>query len=267
MRRVAFALAACLLGGWAQGEAASRTNDARKLYNQQLYELAIKAATDARNSGDAVDEASLIVARAHIERFRQTRDANNLSEAQAALRAVDATQLPPGAQTEFTLALGQWLFLSEKFRAAAELFDSASAGVDMQGPVARDRVLDWWATAIDRQAQEDPTHRAALYQRIVDRMEAELRQQPGSTAAGYWLAAAARSTGDSERAWHAALAGYVRARVAADRGAALRTDLDRLVATAVIPERAREMVGPTGDVKPAIDAMTAEWEQVKALWN
>ena len=267
MRPVAFALAACLLAGSAPGEAASRTNDARKLYNQELYELAIRTATEARKSGEAVDEASLIVARAHIERFRQTHDAHNLSEAQAALRAVDAARLPPGAESEFTLALGQWLFLADKFRAAAELFDSASAGVDKLGPVARDRVLDWWATAIDRQAQEDPTHRPVLYQRIVDRMEAELRQQPGSTAAGYWLAAAARSTGETERAWHAALAGYVRARVAADRGAALRADLDRLVATAVIPERARQMTGPTGDVKPAIDAMTAEWEQIKALWN
>ncbi len=158
----------------------------------------------------------------------------------------------PARKAEFTLALGQWLFLADKFRAAAELFDSASAGVDKLGPVARDRVLDWWATAIDRQAQEDPTHRAALYQRIVDRMEAELRQQPGSTAAGYWLAAAARSMGDTERAWHAALAGYVRARVAADRGAALRADLDRLVATAVIPERARQMTArPATSSRPS----------------
>lgn len=267
MARVAFVLAACLLVGPARGEAAGRTADARKLYNQELYELAIKAATEARQAGDAVDDASLIVARAHIERFRQTRDAHNLTEAQAALRAVDATRLSPGAQAEFTLALGQWLFLTEKFRAAAELFDSVSARVDGLGPVARDRVLDWWATAIDRQAQEDPAHRASLYQRIIDRMETELRQHLGSTAAGYWLSAAARSMGDTERAWHAALAGYVRARVASDRGVALRADLDHLVATAVIPERARQMAGPAGDVKPAIDAMTAEWEQIKTLWN
>jgi len=146
------------------------------------------------------------------------------------------------------------------------LFDSASANVDHLGPVARDRVLDWWATAIDRQAQEDPTHRTALYERLVERMEAELRVQPGSSAAGYWLAAAARSLGDTERAWHAALAGYVRASVAADRGVALRADLDRLVSTAVIPERARQQ-SPSGDVKSAIEAMTTEWEQIKALWN
>lgn len=267
MGRVAFALAACLLAGSALTEAANRTNDARKLYNRELYELAIKAATEARQTGDAVDEAGVIFARAHLERFRQTRDAHNLSEAQAALRAVDATRLSPGAQTEFTLALGQWLFLADKFRAAAEMFDSTSARVDRLGPVARDRVLDWWATAIDQQAQEDPAHRAALYQRIIDRMEAELRLQPGSTAAGYWLAAAARSIGDTERAWHAALAGYLRASVAPDRGVALRADLDRLVDTAIIPERARQLTGPTGDTRPAIDAMTTEWEQIKALWN
>jgi len=81
MGRVAFALAACLLASSAVTEATSRINDARKLYNQQLYELAIRAASEARQSGDAVDEASLIFARAHLERFRQTRDAHNLSEA------------------------------------------------------------------------------------------------------------------------------------------------------------------------------------------
>jgi hypothetical protein len=266
MGRTAFVLAACLLGVPALSEAAGRTADARKLYNQGLYELAIKAASEAREAGDAVDEASLIVARAHLERFRQTRDGHNLTAAQEALHAVDATHLPGPAHAEFTLALGQWLFLADKFRAAAELFDSASGNIDHLGPVARDRVLDWWATAIDRQAQEDPAHRTTLYQRIIDRMEGELRLQPGSTAAGYWLAAAARSVGDTERAWHAALAGYVRASVAADRGVALRADLDRLVATAVIPERARQMI-PIGEVKPAVDAMTTEWEQIKELWN
>jgi len=266
MGRVALALAACLLAGPVLAQAAGRNADARRYYNQALYELAIRAANEARQAGESPDDASLIFARAHLERFRQTRDAHNLTEAREALRALDATRLSPGAQTEFTLALGQWLFLDGKCRAAAELFDAASANVDGLGPVARDRVLDWWATAIDQEAQTDPAHRAALYQRIIDRMEAELRLQPGSTAAGYWIAAAARSIGDTDRAWHAAIAGYLRARVAADRGIALRADLDRLVTTAIIPERARH-TSPTGDTKPAIDAMTAEWDQIKALWN
>lgn len=266
MGRVALALVGCLLAAPAAA-APGRISEARRFYNQELYELAIKAAIDARASGEAADEASLIMARAHLERFRQTRDARNLAEAREALRALDATRLSATAQAEFTLALGQWLFLGDRFRAAAELFDSVSGRVDHLGPAARDRLLDWWATALDRQAQEDPAHRAALYQRIVDRMETELRLQPGSTAAGYWLAAAARSMGDTERAWHAALASYLRARLAADRGVALRADLDRLVTTAIIPERARQMAGPTADPRPAIESMTAEWDQVKALWN
>ena len=98
-------------------------------------------------------------------------------------------------------------------------------------------------------------------------MESELRREPGSTSAGYWLAAAARSIGDTDRAWHAALAGYLRARVAADRGVSLRADLDRLVVTAIIPERARQLTSPSGDPRTAVDSMTAEWEQIKALWD
>jgi hypothetical protein len=41
-----------------------------------------------------------------------------------------------------------------------------------------------------------PLHRTELYERIVNRMDAELRAHPGSTAAAYWLPAAARSMGD-----------------------------------------------------------------------
>jgi len=247
--------------------AADQVAEARRYYNQSLYELAIKSATDARDRGVAVDDAALVIARAHLERFRQTRDTHNLTAARDALRVIDATKLTAEGPTEFAVALGQWLFLDDKFRAAAELFDGVVTRVDALGPAARDRVLDWWATSVDRQAQTDAAQRQALYQRIIERMDAELRNNPGSTSAGYWVAAAARSAGDIERAWHAALAGYLRARLAADRGAALRADLDQLVTTAIIPERARHLTAPGVDVKPAVDAMTTEWEHMKSLWN
>ena len=99
--------------------------------------------------------------------------------------------------------------------------------------------MDWWATSVDRHAQVTPLHRIELYERIVNRMDAELRAHPGSTAAAYWLPAAARSMGDLDRAWTSAIAGWLRARVTGGHGAALRADLDRLVQTAIIPERAR----------------------------
>ena len=44
-----------------------------------------------------------------------------------------------------------------------------------------------------------------------DRMEIEVRIDPGSAPANYWLAAAARGAGDLDRAWHAAIAGWIRA--------------------------------------------------------
>lgn len=267
MTRAVLSWVMVLLAVPAAAAPADRTADARRLYNQQLYELAIKAASEAQQSGQSADEAAVIIARAHLERFRQTRDAQNLTAAREALRGVNASTLPAPVQTEFTLAIGQFLFLDDRFRAAAEVFDGAVARVDTLGPVARDRVLDWWATAMDQQAQLDPAHRLALYQRIIDRMEIELRNSPGSAAAGYWLPAAARSIGDTEHAWHAALAGYLRARMAPDGGAALRADLDRLVTTAIIPERAREQAGPSGDAKAQADAMTTEWERFKTSWQ
>jgi hypothetical protein len=112
----------------------------------------------------------------------------------------------------------------------------------------------------------DPSNRWSLHRRILERMEEELRFNPASTAASYWVPAAARSLGDVERAWHTAIAGYLRSRMAADSGAALRSDLDQLVTTAIIPERARALAG-TGDAKPGAEAMAAEWEQLKSLWN
>ncbi len=45
MGRPALALAACLLASSTEALAAGRTTDARKLYNQELYELAIRAAS------------------------------------------------------------------------------------------------------------------------------------------------------------------------------------------------------------------------------
>jgi hypothetical protein len=241
--------------------------EARAYYNQALYELAMKSADQARADMTIADEASLILARANLERFRQTHDAANLTAAREALRSIDASKLSARSQAELTVGLGEWLFLDDRYGAAAELFDTALPHADALGPLARDRVLDWWATSVDRHAQVTPMHRHDIYQRIVDRMDQELRARPGSATAAYWLAAAARSLGDLDRAWTAAIAGWLRSRVSPDRGAALRDDLDHLVQTAIIPERARELSGPSHDTKEAIDVMTAEWDHLKSEWK
>ena len=131
-------------------------------------------------------------------------------------------------------------------------------------------MLDWWATAIDRYVRNlPPEERAAAYDRLIEHMEGELRRDGGSASAAYWLAAAAFARGQVERAWDAAIAGWVRALVdGADRGAALRPDLDRLVRDAIIPERVRRLpVAGTPEGEQAQAGMLAEWELVKEKWT
>ena len=247
--------------------AEDRLAEARNYYNQELFELAMKAAVVARADAAVADEAALIIARSNLERYRQSHDAQNLSAAREALRGIDAVKLSPRGQAELTVGLGEWLFLNERYGPAAELFDTALGKTDVLGSGSRDRVLDWWATSVDRHAQVTPLHRAELYHRILDRMDEELRERPGSPAAAFWLPAAARSLGDLDRAWTAAIAGWLRARVMSDHGSALRADLDRLVQTAIIPERARELARPSRDTRDAVDSMNAEWESLKSQWK
>src|SRR5687768_1760964 len=94
-RAVAIALVLLLSAAAANADVLSpdRLGDARRFYNKQLFEMAIKAASESREAGFRKDEASLIIARSHLERFRQTRDAQNLTAAREALRLVDASQL------------------------------------------------------------------------------------------------------------------------------------------------------------------------------
>ena len=82
------------------------------------------------------------------------------------------------------------------YRPAADLFESMLNGEAELTPTARDQVLDWWATAIDRYVRILPAaERAAAYDHLIAHMEGELRRDSGSGAAAYWLAAAAFARG------------------------------------------------------------------------
>ena len=73
-------------------------------------------------------------------------------------------------------------------------------------------LLDWWANAVDREAQAVVApRRTVLLEPVIARMEDELRDDPGNATANYWLAVAARGAGDTDRAWNAVIAGWVRA--------------------------------------------------------
>ena len=240
---------------------------ARTLYNQRNFDAALAAAEDARRVPARADSADLIAARVYLEKFRETASPDDLWRARQRLRGIDADRLSAGERAELVVGLGEELFFENAAGAAADLFDSllmVSPGpnpLSPLSPAARERVLDWWASALDAQARTRPgSDRDAIYQRVRDRMRGELGVSPASTSASYWLAAAALAQGDAQAAWDAALAGWVRAPIAADRGAALRGDLDGLVERGIVPARSKMLAQPPESVR-------AEWNAFKDQWN
>ena len=255
-----------LAAGAAPAHAADGLSEARRLYNLGQYDSAARLAREAMKVPATIESARLVLGRIHLERFRRSADAEDLTQAREALRAVNAQGLERRERAELAIGLGEWMFLDEKYGPAAELFERALQISATLGPEAHDRVLDWWATSMDRLALSRPREmREMVYVRILDRMEEELATEPSSSPAWYWLAAAARGTGNLDRAWHAAMAGWVSALLARDRGAALRADLDRLMTLGIIPERAARL--QPRDVKTASDSMLSEWEAMKTNWT
>jgi hypothetical protein len=263
-------LAALVLVLAAVSTAAADERDAlaraRAAYNEGCFDEAITDARQALAVPADANAARLVLARSLLERYRERAMPADLSDGRDMLRAVDAARLSVADRAELVVGLGQWLFFTDRFGAAAELFASALAHPALDAG-ARDRLLDWWASAIDRQAQSGTAARTQLYARILERMDRELVEGPASVAASYWLVAAVRGLGDFERAWQAALAGWVRASLLGEVGDALRADLDRLVLTAVIPDRARAAAGPRGSQREAADTMVTEWERFKLEWE
>jgi len=241
---------------------------ARQLYNAGKYDEAIEAARGATAAPELVDRARIVVARASLERFRRSMDPADLSTARETLAQIKNAELGLDDRLDLIIATGELLYFDDKPGAAAEQFDVALGRVDPKRPEARELILDWWASALDRQAQVVSAAEArAIEMRIVSRMEEELQRAEESRVASYWLVAATRAAGDVERAWSAAIAAWVRAAQAGPKGAALQADLNRLVIQVVIPERARQLAAnsPEGAAASAA-AMRKEWESLKQAW-
>jgi len=234
---------------------------ARALHNAADYDAAIEAAAVARVDPAWADAAALIGARAHLERYRVRLDPGDLIAARDALTAVRQAALAPRDQVDLLVGIGQALYLGGTFDAAGDLFEAALDRASVLGPADRLRLLEWWATAINREVQElAADRRAPLLERLDERMEAEMRQDPGNAVAAYWLAVVARTGGDAAGAWRAAVTGWVRAILHPESAGALRADLDRLVTEGLIPERARE------DPEAAA-GLAAQWSALKEQWR
>ncbi len=246
---------------YAQDELAA----ARQHYNAGRFDEATALATRAWQQSKSA-AAAVVLARSKLEWFRTTGDRVDLESARDLLRAIDPRPLPPAERSEWELGIAGALYLSGDFGPAAEildrlLHDGAAAGAD------RDRLVDWWANAVDRVAQALPREeRTRRYTRLMERLALELSRHPESVASAYWMVAAARGAGDANRAWNLAVAGWVRAGRA---GGTLRADLDRLVLQGVIPDLAAARTEGSHDFRVVIEAMVelaSRWEEIKEQW-
>ncbi len=205
---------------------------ARLLYNQRQFQAAVTAAEQARRTPARADAADLVAARAYLERFRESAATDDLTNARDRLRRLDPQRLVPRERVEYIVGLGETLYFDQSFGAAAAVFESVLQSGELMAAGARDRVLDWWADALERDVRPRPEmERRGVYQRIRERMEAELALHP-----------------------------WVRAPLAADKGAALRADVDRLVQRAIIPDRVKSSA-------QSPQALQQEWERFKERWK
>jgi hypothetical protein len=179
---------------------------------------------------------------------------------------VRATGLAERDQLELLLTFGEALFLEDDFGAATEILESGMDRAAVLAPEIAESMLEWWGSAIERQASSlAPEPRRAQFARLVARTKNELARTPTSPAASYWMAVGLWGSGEVDRAWDAAVAGWVRARFAGDRAPAIRADLDHLVLQGVIPDRVRHIAL---DQRAAAESqLKAEWELVKERWK
>ena len=265
MRKLGFTIVVLVLVAgpiWA----ADPLSDARRLYNQGQFDAAEQAAREAARAPAMADGARVVLGRIQLERYRRTPVAADLSGAIATLRSVDTSRLDARERVELAIGFGEALYLEDRFGAAAALFESVLDSSEALGAVAHERVLDWWAIAIDRHAQLRPApERTAIYSHLSARMADEIARDGGSTPAGYWLAASARGSGDPERALNEATAAWVRAALTRDGGVTLRAELDRLVVQGILPDRAARL--NVRDHTQALAGMVGEWESFKAAWS
>jgi len=249
----------------AQG-ARSDLAAARTHYNQRRFDDAITAASTARRQTDVADLASIVLARAHLERYRERADPSDLGAAREALGAVRAGGLDARDRLELLLALGESLFLEDDFGAAAAMFESGvSRAADTDGELA-EAMLEWWGSAVERHAGTlERDSRVAAFRRLADGMTDQLRRDPSSMAANYWSVVALRGAGETDRAWDHAVAAWVRARLIGARAPGLRADLDRVVLQGIIPDRVRPL--PVDQRAAAESQLKADWQLVKEKWK
>lgn len=272
MLRLTIALMFGLAVLWPASAAAQNDLErARSLYNAGQFEEAIAAATTAKSKAALAPSATMIAARARLERFRQSDDPKDLAEARTELASLDPQTLAPQEAIEWQIGLGSALVLENQLGPAAEMFTSIlpEARVRLSG-AEFEKLLEWWAGTAARVAEGlSGSARTERYAKLRDAVREEMNRDPLSRPATYWTVVAARGAGDPEGSWNAAVAGWIRAG-SQSVSTTLRADLERFVVQTLIPERAQARTGQRLDAEATlaeITSMTEDWRTLVSRWH
>ena len=109
---VRFAVLLLLIGLSVAPLSAQRAElaQARTLYNERQFDAAIEAAAIAQKTPATQDAATVVLARAHLERYRAQANPDDLSAARIALGTVRVSNLDSRDDVDFLMALGEALF-------------------------------------------------------------------------------------------------------------------------------------------------------------
>ena len=119
------------------------------MYNDGRFDESIAAAAIAKHKPDSVPSATLIEARARLERFRQNGDAGDLGAARAALVSLNPRVLAPQEIIEWQIGIGTALFLENQPGPAAEMFATVlPAARERLSPAELDKLVEWWASTV-----------------------------------------------------------------------------------------------------------------------
>ena len=256
----------CLLAAAPVASAQEGPLGARELYNAGRVDEAIEQA-EAAWVATASAEAGLVLARAKLDRFSRLESGSDLSVARQLLDRIDVTTLLPAQRLDWEVGVATGLFLAGRAGPSGVMFERLLDHPLLEG-AERDRVLNWWATAVDRVGRDQlPDQRSGTYDKMARRLERELERHPSSGSGVYWGVVAARGAGDPEHAWNLAVAAWVRAPITGDP-AGLRDDLDRLVLQGVIPDLASRRTQEPADEFQTVRLMAelaADWEVLKGF--
>jgi hypothetical protein len=145
MRPAALTIAA-LLAFTALAGAADKPDPlahARLLYNERQFAAAVSEAEQARLLPARVDRADLIAARAYLERFRESGEPDDLTNARERLRRLDPQRLAGSERAEFLVGLGEALYFDGDYGASADVFEPL---LDVQA--AWDAAQAGWVRAV-----------------------------------------------------------------------------------------------------------------------